>query len=237
MPVMADIEDDKSKLTFSIVGNYSKTSNPIRVKDKTFTFKTGSVGIQGVVDLDQYGEFYLQYGIGRSPSEEATFASAIVNGPIDINSYGFGYIYPHDIVNTPWSVDFKINKTINKHNGDNLTGFRYDKPVTANVDATSSFVRSSIGFNYQMNNDVILTAGVGMNNWQISAKAKGTFNNSPGVRFSTDTDANGVDPFYFIESLFSIMDRDFNIGIQRSNLTTDSDNILNEVYAKVSLGF
>jgi len=72
MPVMADIEDDNLKLRFSIVSDYSKTNNPIRVKDKTFTFKTGSIGIQGEVDLDQYGEFYLQYGIGRSPSDEAT---------------------------------------------------------------------------------------------------------------------------------------------------------------------
>jgi len=112
MPVMADIEDDRSKLSFSIVGNYSKTNNPIRVKDKAFTFQTGSIGIRGALDLDQYGELYLQYGIGRSPSEEAIFAGAIVSGAIDIDSYGFGYIYPYDIVNTPWSVDFKINKTI-----------------------------------------------------------------------------------------------------------------------------
>jgi len=237
MPVMADIEDDNLKLRFSIVSDYSKTNNPIRVKDKTFTFKTGSIGIQGEVDLDQYGEFYLQYGIGRSPSEEATFVGAIVSGAINIESYGFGYIYPYDITDTPWSIDFKINKTMNKHNGDNFTGFRSDSPVTVSIDAESSFVRSSIGFNYKLTKDVSLTAGAGMNNWQISAKAKGAFDNAPGVRFSTDTDANGVDPFYFVESSFSIMDRDFNIGIQRSNLTTDSDNVLNEVYAKVGLGF
>jgi len=227
----------KPQIGIAIVSDYSKTNNPIQVMDKTFTFQTGSIGVRATMDFDKYGDFYLQYGLGRSPSEKATFANAEVSGSIDIGSWSYGYVYPYDIVDTPWSVDFKINKTTNKHAGDSLTGSRYDKPVTASVDASSSFTRGSVGLNYHAKKDVVLTAGIGIYNWDISAKAKGLFVNSPGIRFSTDTEASGKDQFHYIEARLPISGRTMNFGIRQSNLTADNKNTLREVYAGVAFAW
>jgi hypothetical protein len=239
---MADTTGDKHKLSFAVVSDYSKTGSPIRVKDKTFTFQTGSIGIQAAFSSDQYGELFVKYGLGHSSSESATFAAAEVSGPIDIKSFGYGYVYPYAIPNSDFGLDFRISKTSNNHDGEGFSGFRYDEPVTASIDATSSFTRGSIALNYQVNEDVELTAGVGVHDWDISAKAKGSFVDSSGIRFSTDTEANGTDTeangtdrFHYLEASFPMMDRTMNLGIRRSNLNTDTQNVLREIYASITL--
>ena len=225
------------KISFSIVSDFSKTKNDIRIKDKTFTFQTGSIGVQAALSSDQYGEFFVKYGLGNSSSESATFAGAEVSGPIDIESFGYGYVYPYAIPNSDFGLDFRISKTTNKHDGGSFSGFRYDEPVTASIEATSSFTRSSIALNYQVNEDVELTAGIGVYDWDISAKAKGSFVDSSGIRFSTDAEASGDDRFHFIESTFPVMDRIINLGFRQSSLNTDSQNTLREIYAKISIDF
>jgi hypothetical protein len=232
---LAKTSVSESKINFSIVSDFAKTKNDIRIKDKTFTFQTGSIGIQAAFSSDQYGELFVKYGLGHSSSESATFAAAEVSGPIDIKSFGYGYVYPYAIPNSDFGLDFRISKTSNNHDGEGFSGFRYDEPVTASIDATSSFTRGSIALNYQVNEDVELTAGVGVHDWDISAKAKGSFVDSSGIRFSTDTEANGTDRFHYLEASFPMMDRTMNLGIRRSNLNTDTQNVLREIYASITL--
>jgi len=232
---LAKTSVSEPQISFSIVSDFAKTKNDIRIKDKTFTFQTGSIGVQAALSSDQYGEFFVKYGLGHSSSESATFAAAEVFGPIDIESFGYGYVYPYAIPNSDFSLDFRISKTSNNHDGESFSGFRYDEPVTVSIDATSSFTRGSIALNYQVNEDVELTAGVGVYDWGISAKAKGSFVDSSGIRFSTDSEANGTDRFHYLEASFPMMDRTMNLGIRRSNLNTDTQNVLREIYASITL--
>ncbi|MBT4123305.1 MAG: hypothetical protein HOE35_05160, partial [Candidatus Ruthia sp.] len=52
---------------------------------------------------------------------------------------------------------------------------------------------------------------------------------------STDTEANGTDRFHYLEASFPMMDRTMNLGIRRSNLNTDTQNVLREIYASITL--
>jgi hypothetical protein len=96
----------------------------------------------------------------------------------------------------------------------------------------------------QIAEDVTLTISAGsivtggsieVYDWGISAKAKGSFVDSSGIRFSTDAEANGTDRFHYLEASFPVMDRTMNLGIRRSNLNTDTQNVLREIYASITL--
>jgi hypothetical protein len=231
--------DHKVELDF--IGNYAQTDNPIQANGKTFTFKTGSIGLRGIMNTDKYGKFFLQYGVAYSPSESANFLDAKLSGSIDVKSIGYGYIYPYDIVNTPWSIDFKFDKATNKHTGDNFSGTYNGNTATASVNATSEFMHAGLGLNYQLEKDVILTIGAGSHSWDIEAEAKGKYD-ILGIGtladFTADLKKNGTSPsgtdnFYFVESVFPLMDREVKVGFRRSGLNTDTDNTLNEIYVNL----
>jgi len=222
------------------IGNYAQTDNPIQANGKTFTFKTGSIGLRGIMNTDKYGKFFLQYGVAYSPSESANFLDAKLSGSIDVKSIGYGYIYPYDIVNTPWSIDFKFDKATNKHTGDNFSGTYNGNTATASVNATSEFMHAGLGLNYQLEKDVILTIGAGSHSWDIEAEAKGKLDVGV-ITFTTNLeDANGISPsgvdgFYFVESTFPLADRKAKLGFRSSGLDADSNNTLNEIYAEISM--
>jgi|GEM_PF-1057903 hypothetical protein len=229
------------KLDISVFGNFSQTTDPIQVDNKTFTFKTGSVGLRGMVKDDKYGQLFVQYGVAYSPSENASLGDARLSGSIDVRSIGYGYIYPLDVVNTPWSVDLKLDRTTSKHTGDSFTGTYLNKPATANIEATSEFTRVGLGFNYQLDEDVVFTFGAGVHRWDIEAEAKGKYD-ILGIGtladFTADLKKNGTSPsgtdnFYFVESVFPLMDREVKVGFRRSGLNTDTDNTLNEIYVNL----
>jgi hypothetical protein len=226
-------QEKNNRLSFDLIGNYAQTDNPIVVDTKTFSFKTGAVGLKASLDDEKYGKFHLQYGVAYSPSESASFHDAQLSGSITVQSVGYGYIYPIDIENSLFSFDIKINNVVNKHTGSSFTGTHNSKDVNATVNATSDFTRTSIGVNYKLNKDTTLTAGMGNLNWEIDAKASGR-RIDKDITFSTDINAEGSDNFYFIESLFQLMNKKTKLGFRRSNLNTDTSNTLNEVYIEFS---
>ena len=245
--VAQDLESD-SNWVFSLVSDFAKAKDPVRFNAKTTTLKTGSIGLQGNYDLGSAGEVFARYGMGYSSSETLTFAGATVDGSITAQNYEYGYIYPYDIVNSPFSLDFKISKTVNQHTGDGLTGLRSGDDVTANINSENNFIRSSIGLNYQLDEDSVLTAGIGRYNWSVSAQAKGWLVDAngdvidPNNPFMTDIDpeasyANGSDSFYFLEATFPLMDKVANIGVRRSQFNTTTENTLNEIYGGISIQF
>jgi len=228
---------------FDLIGNYLESNNPIVIDNKTLTFKTGSVGLRASLGDEKYGRFHLQYGAGHSPSETATFKSTLaegsISGAMDVRSIGYGYTYPFDIENTPFSIDFKINNVTNTHTGNNLTGVGtgigawngITVDLDTNVDLTSDFTRTSLGLNYQINQQTILTTGIGNLSWEIDATA---VDKTAGTERAND---NGSDGFYFIESVFPLFDRATKVGYRNSKLNTTTSNNLNEIYVEVAMNY
>jgi hypothetical protein len=56
-------QEKNNRLSFDLIGNYAQTDNPIVVDTKTFSFKTGAVGLKASLDDEKYGKFHLQYGV------------------------------------------------------------------------------------------------------------------------------------------------------------------------------
>ncbi len=223
-----------NEVDFDVVGSFAKTSKPIEVDTKTFTFKTGFAGVKASLGDEEYGKFHLQYGVAYSPSEDANFHDANLSGDIFVQSIGYGYTYPIDINDSPFSLDLSISNVTNKHTGDDFTGTHSSNAVNATVNATSDFTRSSLALNYEMDEQTIFTVGVGSLNWKIDATASGK-RIDKDITFSTDIDASGTDGFYFVESTFPLLGSVAKIGYRRSKLNTDTTNTLNEVYAEASV--
>lgn len=223
-----------NEVDIDFVGSFAKASNPLRVDAKTFSFKTGFVGLKASLGDESYGKFHIQYGVGYSPSENATFHNANLSGDIFARSIGYGYTYPIEIVDSPFSVDLSINNVTTKHTGDDFTGTHNLNSVNATVDATSDFTRSSLALNYELNKQTVFTIGAGSLDWRIDAGASGK-RIDKDITFSTDINASGTDGFYFVESTFPLLDGAAKVGYRRSKLNTDTDNTLNEVYAEASV--
>jgi len=252
---VAQESNNESNWRFSLVSDFAKTKDPMRFGEKTTTLKTGSIGLQGNYDLGGVGEVFVRYGMGYSPSETfSTYDRAIVageiNGSVTAKNYEYGYMYPYDIVNSPFSLDFKISKTVNQHTGNGLTGSRSGKDIIANFNSELNFTRGSVGLNYQLDEDSVLTAGIGRYDWSVSGELiawevdngdvdlddpnEVTLNNG-------DPDAsyvNGADGFYFLEIKFPFADRVVNIGVRRSQFNNSNEStILNEIYGGISIQF
>lgn len=219
-----------SEVKLDYVGSFAKASSPITADGKTFSFKTGFVGLKASLNDEDYGRFHLQYGVAYSPSESATFHDASLSGDIFAQSVGYGYTYPIEIENSPFSVDLSIENITTKHTGDDFTGTHNSNSVNATVDATSDFTRSSVALNYALDEQTVVTVGVGSLDWRIDASASGK-RIDKDITFSTDIDARGTDGFYFIESTLPGLGKDARIGYRRSRLNTDTTNTLNELYA------
>jgi len=217
---------------FDLIGSYAQTSSPITVDSKTFSFKTGAVGLKASLGDEDSGRFHLQYGVAYSPSENASFHDANLSGAITVQSYGYGYTYPIKINNSPISFDLSINNVTNKHTGSDFTGTHNSNAVNATVDATSDFTRASLGVNYKLDNEQYLTLGLGRLNWDIEANASGK-RIDRDITFATDIDASGSDNFYYIETSLELMNQPSKVGFRRSNLTTDNTNTLNEIYFQI----
>lgn len=220
---------DTNNVEFDLIGSYAQTSNPITVDTKTFSFKTGAVGLRASLGDDDNGRFHLQYGVAYSPSENASFHDAKLSGSISVQSYGYGYTYPIKINNSPISFDLNINNVTNKHTGSSFTGTHNLNNVNATVNATSDFMRAGLGMNYEFDKDHDITIGFGRLNWTIDASANGK-RTDQNITFATDINANGDDDYYYVESSLRIMNEPVKVGYRRSNLTTDVSNTLNEVY-------
>jgi len=252
---VAQDSESESNWRFSLVSDFTKAKEPVRFRSKTITLKTGSIGLQGNYDLGEAGEVFVRYGMGYSPSEtllyrEGTSFESTINGSITAESYEYGYIYPYDIANSSFSLDFKISKTVNQHTGDGLTGFKLstNEDLIANINSENNFTRSSVGLNYQLNKDTVLTAGIGRYKWSISAELKaGVVKPNGSIEWTPepikvnpndpDDGAKGSDGFYFLEATFPLMDKVANIGVRRSQFNTTTENTLNEIYGGISIQF
>lgn len=234
IPAIAKISTNEPKFSVSIVGDYAQSKDEIQIQAKTFTFKTGSLGVRVAYHTDKLGQFFAIAGLGYSPSETATFAGASVSGPLQVRSHTLGFIYPYSFSNSDFGIDFRMSTTTNNHYGSNLTGLKSDRPVTASVDATSVFNRGSLGVNYRAMGDIILAAGIGAYDWKISATGDGSFDSS-GIHFSTSVEASGRDQFHYLEASFPYNKSMMNIGLRRSNLNADNNTVLLEIYAGITI--
>jgi len=209
------------------------------------------------------GEVFARYGMGYSPSETfSTYKGAssvgTISGSITVKSYEYGYIYPYDIVNSPFSLDFKISKKTNRVAGNGLTGSRSGDDLIANLNSEMNFTRGSVGLNYQLNKDSVLTAGIGRYNWSVSGELRAWKVDVNGDVINPDgkdveelvhvevlnngnpnaSYVNGSDGFYFLEIIFPFADRLVNIGVRRSQFNNSTEStILNEIYGGISIQF
>ena len=95
IPAKADISASKAKFDVALVADYAQSKDGIEIDSKTFTFKTGSLGVRTAYRTDNLGHFFATAGLGYAPSETATFAGASVSGPLHVQSYSLAFIYPY----------------------------------------------------------------------------------------------------------------------------------------------
>jgi len=234
IPAKADISASKAKFDVALVADYAQSKDGIEIDSKTFTFKTGSLGVRTAYRTENLGHFFATAGLGYAPSETATFAGASVSGPLHVQSYSLAFIYPYLFPNSDFGIDLRASTTTNKHNGNRLTGFKSGKAVTASVGATSNFNRSSLGVNYFGANDLALSAGIGVYDWKLSATGNGSFDTSD-INFSTSAEAVGRDKYYYLEANMPIAMGNLELGLRRSDLTADNKTVLMEVYAGLTI--
>jgi len=219
-----------------LIANAAQAANPITVDAKTFSFKTGFVGLRAAYGGEKWGRVHLQYGVAYLPSQSASFHDANLSGAISAQSIGYGYTYPIEFEGTPFSLDLSIDNVTTEHSGNDFTGTHNSNNVNASVDATSDFTRSSVALNYALDEETIITLGAGALKWEIDAAASGK-RTDMNVTFKTDIKASGNDLFYFVESSFPLAGRPVKLGYRRSNLDTGVSNTLNEIYVEVSGDF
>jgi hypothetical protein len=241
---------DFDAIDFSLYAEFDKSDLPIE-SNISFPYKNAVVGLRGTADYEQYGRLHLQLGGAYGPFD-IVMGEYEMSGYVDIKSLGYGYSYPITFGKSPWSMDFKIDKTLNRYTGHKLGGNKGTKeadPDTLYLDATSDFIRTGLGLNYQVNQDISLTIGAGVGKWDIGAKAGGealgynpesTLDESISLMnwpLSTEDSSNlhGKDSYYFVEVALPIMGETAILGYRRSNITTKNQTFINGFYADMTL--
>ena len=220
----------KAEFPFEIAlrGNYIQSDKSIQLNDKVLSLNTASAGVELSKEIIRNITVFGNLGVGYSPKETATFAGAIVSGPVDTNSYGYGIKYN-------WLLDslnlgFKIDYLSNSADG-SFSGFRNNKPVTASADYDFTMQRQEIKTEYPISNTII-RAGLGQYEWKINGLAKGVLDQ--GIRASTRANGSGDDNYYRlgldIDSGLFVTNIDFyNYNLKASNKVN-----LNEITIKFS---
>ena len=222
---------DSPRLSLSVLGGVGLTQSDIEVNDLSFPYATGFIGVGSNYQLNDASSVFVNYG-QLSASKKCATCDEDASGSLDIETIEFGYNYRYSDFSSPISIDLQLSKELTTHFGEALGVFDLSEPVTASIDSTSSFIRGSVGLNYHLNNDTVLTAGAGINNWDMSALAKSALDTD--IRISTNIETGGTDRFYFIESSFVLLGKTINLGIRQSNLNADNETVFREVYTRVS---
>jgi hypothetical protein len=222
---------DSPRLSLSVIGGVGLTQSDIQVNDLTFPYVTGFIGVGSKYQLNDASNLFVNYG-QLSTSKKCATCDEDASDSLDIETIEFGYNYRYSDFTSPISIDLEVSKELTTHFGEALGVFDLSE-VTASIDSTSSFVRGSVSLNYHLNDDTVLTAGGGINNWDMSVLAKSALDT--GIRLSTNIETGGTDRFYFIETSFVVLGRAINLGIRQSNLNADNETVFREVYAGVSL--
>ena len=228
----ASATPDSPRLSLSVIGGVGLTQSDIQVNDLAFPYVTGFIGVGSRYQLNDDSSVFVNYG-QLSTSKKCSTCDEDASGSLDIETIEFGYNYRYSDFSLPISIDLQVSKELTTHFGEALGVFDLSEPVTASIDSSSSFVRGSVGLNYHFNDDTVLTAGAGINNWDMSALAKSVIGSD--IRISTQIEIGGTDRFYFIESSFVVLGRAINLGIRQSNLNADNESVFREVYAGISL--
>ena len=223
---------DSPRLSLSVIGGVGLTQSDIQVDILTFPYVTGFIGVGSKYQLNDASNVFVNYG-QLSTSKKCSTCDEDASGSLDVETIEFGYNYRYSDFSSPISIDLQVSKELTTHFGEALGVFDSSEPVTASIDSSSSFVRGSVGLNYHLNDDTVLTAGAGINNWDMSALAKSVIGSD--IRLSTQIEIGGTDRFYFIESSFVVLGRAINLGIRQSNLNADNESVFREVYAGISL--
>ena len=223
---------DSPRLSLSVIAGVGLTESNIQVNDLAFPYVTGMIGFGSRYQLNDTSNVFVNYG-QLSTSKKCSTCDEDASGALDIETIEFGYNYRYSDFSSPISIDLEVSKELTTHFGEALGVFDSSEPVTASIDSSSTFIRGSVGLNYHLNDDTVLTAGTGINNWDMSALAKSVIGSN--IRLSTQIDISGTDRFYFMESSFVVLGRAINLGIRQSNLNADNETVFREVYAGVSL--
>lgn len=244
--VSATSNNNFDAIDFSLYAEFDKGDASILSGNAiSFPYKNAVVGLRSTVDYEQYGKLHLQFGGAYGPIDIAMDPYKM-SGYVGIKSIGYGYSYPITFDNSPWSMDFKIKKTSNKYTGYKLSGTK-DGTIAddMSLNATSDFIRTGLGLNYQVNQNISLTVGAGMGKWDIGATAVGTVNTGINateiVTLMNDpaqgdmSNLHGKDGYYFIEANLPIMDEAVTLGYRRSNITAKNKTFINGFYADMVL--
>jgi len=162
---------DSPRLSLSVLGGVGLTQSDIQVNDLTFPYVTGFIGVGGKYQLNDASNLFVNYG-QLATSKKCATCDEDASGSLDIETIEFGYNYRYSDFSSPISIDLEVSKELTTHFGEALGVFDLSEPVTASIDSSSSFIRGSVGLNYHLNDDTVLTAGGGINNWDMSALAK-----------------------------------------------------------------
>lgn len=231
---------------FTLYAEFDKgDSSILSGNDISFPYKNAVVGLRGTVDYEEYGRLHIQFGGAYGPIDIAMDPYKM-SGYVGIKSIGYGYSYPITFDNSPWSMDFKIDKTSNRYTGYKLSGTKYGTIADdISLNATSDFIRTGLGLNYQVDQNISLTIGAGMGKWDIGANAIGTV--STGINATEKvtlmnnpaqgdmSNLHGKDGYYFIEANLPIMDKAVILGYRRSNITAKNRTFINGFYVDMIL--
>ena len=223
---------DSPRLSLAVISGVGLAQSDIQVNDLAFPYVTGFIGVGSKYQLNDASNLFVNYG-QLATSKKCATCDEDASGSLDIETIKFGYNYRYSDFTSPISIDLQLSKELTTHFGEALGVFDLSEPVTASIDSSSTFTRGSVGLNYHLNDEVVLTAGGGINNWDMSALAKSALDTD--IRISTNIETGGTDRFYFIESSFVVLGRTINIGIRQSNLNADNESVFREVYAGISL--
>ena len=148
---------------FTLYAEFDKgDSSILSGNDISFPYKNAVVGLRGTVDYEQHGKLHIQFGGAYGPIDIALDPYNL-SGHVGIKSIGYGYSYPVTFDNSPWSIDFKIDKTSNSYTGYKLSGTKSGATADdMSLNATSDFIRTGLCLNYQVNQNISLTIGAGM---------------------------------------------------------------------------
>ena len=223
---------DSPRLSLAVIGGVGLAQSDIQVNDLAFPYVTGFIGVGSKYQLNDASNLFVNYG-QLATSKKCTTCDEDASGSLDIETIKFGYNYRYSDFTSPISIDLQLSKELTTHFGEALGVFDLSEPVTASIDSTSTFTRGSVGLNYHLNDEVVLTAGGGINKWDMSATAKSIIGSD--IRISTQIEIGETDRFYFIESSFVVFGRAINLGVRQSNLNADNESVFREVYTGISL--
>jgi len=214
----------ESTFDYSVSGivTYSEADEQVKIDGKSASFRAGGAGLRFGAQHDQYGTFYGSFGAGYSPKESASYSGSVLSGPAHGYFYGAGYSYEHDL-SLRYKLTFSTDYVAHDITGD-LEGEALGLPTVATITSDVSMLDLALALRYSFSRDLHLSFGAGIREWQLDAFADGIIGDS--IRATTQVEAGGTDPLYFLSLEFDVMDIPVKASYLRSELSADNSLVV-----------